>query len=578
MDINLITPKKTMANAAVLFCAMALASIFAHATAMPHADYVFTNAKAYTVNKQQPWAKTIAVQKNRIIYVGQHLPSRLIGKNTKIVDVAGKMILPGLIDSHVHPIWGGEGFMQVNLKAANNMAELQQLLINFRDQNPNLKYISGGGWRTTKFSETTLLKEKIDAVVSDIPVLLYDDIGHSALANSAALNQAGLNRDTADPAGGHFVRDSNGNLTGLAKEAPAYEIISHILPEDKNSNYKALKLALNYLNKNGITSFVTAYAVGDPMGQAFIDLYNDGQLTARTSIGFKVSKNKPIDKTLSRIQTRRAILNAVDQDFIKANMAKLYLDGVVENHTAVMLKPYQPPHHHHQYNPYIFSNDDINHYTSELDKAGFQLHFHAIGDGASRQALDTIENLIKVNGKTDRRVTISHLLSVSPDDFDRFKALDVSANAQFLWSRYTEGKKNLESHFGKERSKWIYANGALKKAGATFVGGSDWPVSTANPFAAMQIAATRPRVNGQHGQSWLPTQKIDDIEFLIAAFTINGARLQYREHMIGSLEVGKMADMIIIDQNILEIPVAKLANTQVLMTMLNGKIIYQNGL
>lgn len=342
-----------------------------------------------------------------------------------------------------------------------------------------------------------------------------------------------------------------------------------------------MKRALKYLNQNGITSFITAYMVGDPLGETFVKLYNEGKLTARTILSFKVTTALSLEDTLAGIKKRRAVLDQLDPNFIQANMAKIFLDGLILNHEAAMLAPYAGEYSKYNSNGYLFSDDEIKTYGEGLNRAGLQLHFHTVGDGAARQALNTIEHVMKVSGQSDIRATISHLTVVSPDDYHRFKSLNVYANSQFFWSKHHEVIKSVEDHFGPERSKYIYSLGAIHKAGATMVGGSDWPVSTANPFAAMQMAATRPRTTIHakgaevyKGEEWLPEQKLG-IETTIRAFTINGARLQHREHMTGSLEVGKFADLILVDRNIFTTDLSTLHETKVLMTMVDGKIVFQ---
>lgn len=548
------------------------------------AHYIFKNAAIYTVNEKQPWAEAIAVRANKILYVGRNKDmDAYIGDHTKIIDGTGKMILPGFIDSHVHPIWGGKGLVQVNLRDATTIKQVQEKLLAYRAQHPDIKFILGGSWRAANFPDEGPRKEWIDEVISVITVLVSDHFGHSAWANSKALEVAGLDKNTADPVGGYFVHDPETNeLTGTIREFSAIKIAYNAIKFDKEKlNYDAMKRALKYLNSNGITSFITAYMVGDPLGETFVKLYNEGELTARTILSFKVTTERSLEATLAGIKKRRAVLDQIDQNFIRANMAKIFLDGVILNHEAAMLAPYVGEYSKYNSTGYLFSDDEIKAYGEGLNKAGLQLHFHTVGDGAARQALDTIEHVMKVSGQSDIRANISHLTVVSPDDYHRFGPLKVYANSQFFWSKHHEVVKSVEDHFGPERSKYIYSFGAIHKAGATMVGGSDWPVSTASPFAAMQMAATRPRTSihakgagAYEGEDWLPEQKLG-LETTIRAFTINGARLQRREHVKGSLEVGKFADLILVDRNIFTTPLATLHEAKVLMTMVDGKIVFR---
>lgn len=554
-----------------------------------YANTVFENAKIYTVDPTNPWAESIAIKDDAIIYIGDSAGvKRLIGTKTKVIDASGKMIMPGLIDSHVHPIWGGSQSVQVNLREAENKEQAQKILLQYRKENPGAQYISGGSWIAANFPKQGPRKEWIDAVISDIPVLLYDHFGHTAWANSKAFELAGLDKNSPDPEGGHLVRDNiTGELTGTLRESSAFDLITGIVPNtDEKLEYDSMKVALKYLNSQGITSFVTAYMVGKPLGQVFSQLSENGALTARTMLSFKVSPDMDVDDMLASFTQRRLELELIDSDFISASMAKIFLDGVVLSHTAVMLAPYIGDYKKYDSSPYLYTDKKIQELATGLDLNGFQLHFHTVGDGAARQALDTVEYVNQVNGKRDRRSTISHLFSVEQSDFSRFKSLDVLPNAQFLWAQHNENIEAVEAHIGHDRSQRLYAFGSLKNAGSEFVAGSDWPVSTANPFAAMQIAATRPFnslnssakdafVNKGDKAGWLSEQKIEDLAFLIRAFTINGARLQYRENSIGSLEVGKLADLIMLDRNIFEHAITELHETQILMTMVGGKVVYQ---
>lgn len=550
---------------------------------LPKADYVFTNAVVYTVNDHQPWAEAVAIKENRITYVGpQAGTADHIGPNTEVIDVQGNMILPGFIDSHVHPIWGGNTLLEINLRQAKTVEKAKEILAEYRAQNPDAAYITGGAWKIEYLSPDELRKEDIDEVVSDIPVILYDHYGHTAWVNSKAFELAGLGKSLVDPEGGQFDRDSEtGELTGIVREYPAYKMIEKAIPDnEQHLHEKSLKKALEYLNKNGVTSFLNAYMVGDPLGEAFVRLFKNGELTARTVLSFRVNTEQSVRDTLARLEKRRATIEALDPNFLSAGTVKLFVDGTILNQTAAMIDPYVGGFRSFESKGYLFSDEELRSYVVALDKEGYQLHFHTIGDGAARQALNTMEYTEQVNGKKKRRAGISHLTIVSPDDFPRFKELNVYANLQFLWARHTKTFARVEERVGAERSRHFYAYGDLYRAGAPLIAGSDWPVSSANPFAAMQIAATRPYSDETapamvRETAWLPEQRVLDIETLIRAFTINGARWQSREDSIGSLEVGKLADLVVVDQNIMEIPVSDISKTKVLTTMVDGKIVYE---
>nr|WP_241262781.1 amidohydrolase [Parahaliea mediterranea] len=553
------------------------------------ADYVLRGGAVYTVDEARPWASAVAVAGKRIVYVGDDTGAAdYIGPATEVIDAAGKMVLPGFIDSHVHPIWGGKTFTEVNLGEAGSAADVGGALRRYREANPGARYITGGGWVRENFGESSPRREWIDAAVGDIPVLLHDHFGHTALANSAALSLAGVDASTPDPAGGHFERDPRtGEPTGLIHEDAAIGLVADRIVRDPEAAYaNALKQALAYLNSNGITSFLTAYAVGDPLGQAFVDLYERGELSARTTLSFKVSGEVPVDALIPALRKRRAELERYDPAFIRADRAKLFLDGVVLSHTAAMLAPYAGEFGAYDSEGYLFDGDQLRRYCAALNEADFGLHFHTVGDGAARQALDAVAYLRENQGELARRPTISHLTVVSPRDYARFATLGVVANAQLFWGKHQEIIARVEDYLGPRRKGHIYPYGSIARAGGTLAAGSDWPVSTANPFWAMAVAATRPYVGLNAGgdnplagwdpatdAAWLPEHRVD-VATMIRAYTIEGARLQLRDDQVGSLEVGKLADLVVVDRNILDIPVAQLPRTRVLLTMVDGRIVY----
>lgn len=554
------------------------------------ADFIVRGAAVYTVDTDRPWASTIAIEDERIVYVGDDAGAlELQGPGTRVIDGTGKMVLPGLIDSHVHPVWGGKSFTEVDLGDAGSRREFQQALRAFRAAHPKARHITGGGWVKENFAGASPRKAWIDEVVSDIPVLLEDHFGHSALANSRALALAGLDASSEDPPGGHFERDpQTGELTGLIREDAAIGVIGEQLGADSlAARTDALRQALAYLNRNGITSFMTAYMVGEPLGQSFVELHAQGELSARTTLSFKVTPDVPLEQILPAMQARRAELEAIDPPFIRADRAKLFLDGVVLSHTAAMLTPYAGEYAGHDSEGYLFPDAQLREACTALSRAGFGLHFHTVGDGAAHQALDAVAAVRERGAELAGSPTISHLTIVDPGDYGRFAALGVVANAQLFWSKHQEIIAKVEAYLGPRRSRNLYPYGSIAGAGGVLAAGSDWPVSTANPFQAMAVAATRPYTSihtaadalfdsgaPSEDEAWLPGHRVD-VPTMIRAFTMEGARLQSREAIVGSLEAGKLADLVVVDRNILEVSPAELADTQVLLTMVDGRVVFE---
>lgn len=558
------------------------------------ATLVVRNANIYTVDVKRSWAEAVAVRNGVIQYVGNNKGvNKYIGENTRVIDMGGALLLPGFIDSHVHPLWGGMQARQLNLKAAKTVEEVQALIVEYRKRNPNIKSISGGNWIAANFVADGPKKEWLDQVVDDIPVLLVDHFGHTGWANSKAIELAGINGDTPDPAGGQIEKAANSNEpTGIFKEPPAFALFKGLFPKKRKSDdAESLKKALEYLNENGFTSFINAYTRDMPLGQSFIELAKKNELTLRTTLSFKIEQHVS-PKDIQYLVERRNYINQSAPQLLNAHIAKVFLDGVILSDTAAMLAPYEPPFAGNSYKGYLFTDRELISLVQQLDHHGFELHFHTVGDGAAHQALNAVASLKKLEPSIKRVRTpmISHLTVVKPEDVKRFKDLGVFVNAQMFWSKHHEIISKVEERLGKARSETLYNYGSLLKAGANFVGGSDWPVSTANPFFAMQIAMTRPYTSlgidveemfAQSGAServWLPNERVTSLGKLIDAFTINGAKVMKMDDMIGSIEVGKRADMISVDRNIFKTPIKQLWKTKVDLLIFDGEMLFDKRL
>lgn len=571
----------------VKFVAAAIISFtsFACSNDYPQANFIFHSGEIYTVDEKKPWAKAVVVHENTITFVGD-VPTalRYKGQETTLIDVKDNLILPGFIDSHVHPIMAGRALSKVNLRAAMNKEDFQATLRRFRNEHPEAPFIIGGGWVMENFGEEHPNKGWIDEIISDVPVLLYDHFVHSALVNTVTLKKSNITLETPNPFGGIIVRDNEGIATGILREHPSFELVLDLFFENTaEMDYQALTSAISHLNQFGITSIVSAYMADDPLGQTYVDAFQNGDLTARTTLLFPLTSIMKFDKTVEKIKRRRAELESHDSSFIRADQVKLFLDGVILSHTAAMLEPYEGEYGKFNFKAFLFSDEKLFQLCDKVNKAGFGLYFHTVGDGATRQALNTIERIVSNGEELTKTPSISHLAVVSQEDASRFAQLGVMVNSQFYWGKHQEIIEQVENYIGPERSKWIFPYGGIARAGGTLVAGSDWPISTPNPFYAMQVSATRPITSIKKpedevwgdGREWLPEHKVD-VETMIKAFTIEGAKLQSWDDIIGSIEVGKRADLIMVNQNLLTIPKNKIHETEVLLTMLDGKIIYEH--
>jgi hypothetical protein len=537
----------------------------------PAADTVFQNGRIYTVDANRSWAQALAVSDGRIVFVGDNeAAAAYIGAATRVVDLHGRMMLPGMQDAHVHPIEYGVDLAILNLAELETINDYKVAIAEYAAANPDLPWIIGSGWSFSAFgSGVAPRREILDELVPDRPVYIgsYDD--HAAWANSKALQLAGITKDTADPPGGRILRDPvSGEPAGtLDEEARALvrRFTPRITVEEK---IVGLRKAIRVLNAWGITSYQDAGVDGDEELRVYKALEDSGELNMRVVAAMRWYP----DRGLEQVDELIALRDRYGSELIDASTAKVWQDGIMENYTAVMLEPYRivsgsrgTP---------LIEPGFLKTITTRLDAAGFQVHFHAIGDGAVRQSLDAVAAAIAANGRLGHRHHIAHLQMVDPADIPRFHELDVIANFQPLWAKLDKYIVDINiPSIGEERARWMYPIRSVQDAGGMLAFGSDWSVTTANPFPQIETAITRQESEGEPLPVFTPEERID-LASAIDAFTINAAYLNKREQDTGSIEVGKYADLIVIDQNLFEIASADISETRVLMTLLAGVLVY----
>jgi predicted amidohydrolase YtcJ len=541
-----------------------------HAQETTTADLVLKNGAVYTSDAARSWAEAVAIRGNKIIYVGPNSGVQpLITSATRVIDLQGKMLLPGFTDSHVHPVSSG---MQLNDCALTNISTVPGILEQVKQCHANgkgKKWIIGGGWELPLFPNANPSKELLDQIVPENPVFLEAADGHSAWVNSKALALAGIDRNTKDPARGRIERDENGEPTGTLREA-AISFVARYIPAPTESDYvEGLRRALKLANSFGITSVQDASASIEELN-AYKTLDQKGALTVRVVAATKIDPDKA-ETQIPELIKRRALFNTAR---LNATAAKIFADGVIESHTAFLLEPYvdQPKNR----GPANYRSEKLTKLITALDRAGFQVHVHAIGDGAVRMALDAFEEAQKSNGRGDLRHHIAHLELISPSDIPRFAKLGVIANFQPLWAYADSYITDLtEPILGPERSRRLYPIGSVVRTGAVIVGGSDWSVTSLNPLEAIQIGVTRYGLNDAKRVSWLPDERAG-LASMIAAYTINGAYLAHREKQTGSIEVGKTADLVVLSDNLFTIPEYSIHKVKVLLTLLDGKEVFRD--
>ncbi|WP_214468344.1 amidohydrolase [Microbacterium flavescens] len=546
---------------------------------MRYADLVFTGGPVFTANAVRSRARTVAVAGGRIVAVGSDDVRDLIGPKTELVDLNGRMLLPGFQDAHVHPVWGGLDMLRCDLSEHSTAAEYLDAIGAYVADHPDDEWILGGGWQMSAFPGGTPTAAALDAVVPDRPAFFPNRDGHGAWVNSAALRLAGIDRDTPDPADGRIERDADGHPSGTLHEG-AMGLVNRHLPEEPLERLtEALLVGQRYLHSYGITAWQDAIVgsygdAGDP-GPAYLRAAADGTLTARVVGAIWWDRRQGLEQIPSILDRRERYRGGR----FAATSVKVMQDGVAENFTASMLEPYCDGHGHFTDNSGIsFVDPDVlNEAVPLLDAEGFQVHFHAIGDRAVRECLDAVEHAIARNGHGDNRHHIAHIQVVHPEDVPRFRQLGVAANMQSLWAALEPQMIDLTLPFlGEPRSAWQYPFGDLLRAGAVLAAGSDWSVSTPDPLAAIHVAVNRLAAPGQEEHEYevfLPEQAVD-LATSLTAYTAGSAWVNHLDESTGTIEVGKYADLAVLDRDPFDGPADEIGETRVLQTFVEGARVY----
>jgi predicted amidohydrolase YtcJ len=543
-----------------------------------NADVVLLHGRIYTVDSKHPWAEAIAVREGKILAVGSDGQiAKYRGPSTKIIDAKGRLVLPGFTDCHVHFMEGSLLLQQIYLNDAKTILEIQGRVKAYAAAHPNEQWILGRGWNYPVFAPSGMPDKKyLDEIVHDRPVYLDGFDGHTWWANSKALQLAHITRDTPDPPGGAFVRDpGTGDLTGAIKEDAADAFVRRVIPEPSHEEkLKTLRAGIELANRLGLTrvhGLTEIDALRDDLHNVDLiqDLQRNDELTLRFYLAYRVDPPEVNEQQLREIVQAR---DRYHDDWIAAGAVKFFMDGVIETHTAAMLAPYSD-------DPTLSGQLfwDIEKYkkgVAELDRRRIQVFTHAIGDRAIRTALDAYENAAAANGTTDARHRIEHIEDVSAEDIPRFGKLDVIASMQPLHAYPDDDTlKAWAPNVGPERAKRAWVWHSIQAAGGVLAFGSDWPVVTLSPWAGLQNALTRQTTEGDPKGGWIPSERIG-LADAIKGYTLNAAFAGHRERSEGSLEPGKLADLIVVSQDLFKIDPMKIVDTQVMLTMVGGRVVY----
>lgn len=542
----------------------------------PPADLVLLHGKIHTQDATRSVAQALAVRGNSIIAVGPDQDvGTLIGPKTRTVDLDGQVVLPGIIDAHIHPADGARDLDTCNLgDTPISATELRARVAVCLKQNPgDLKR----WFRVIRLDPVglSLTRGDLDSILSDRPMVIFASGGHTVWVNSAALRAAHISASTKDPSGGHIERDAGGNPTGTLQDT-AFDIVEKAMPKpDLDLEAAQLKRAFDAMHARGITSVQDA-SVDEHLVQMYKRLYDTHRLGMRVRVSYTLANLQTSAETLIARAIAFRTKWTIDKDFLRADAVKIFADGVIEypTQTAALLEPYLDETGRATQNrgPSYFTQLNLNRIVAAADAAGFTIHIHAIGDRAVRSALDAFTYSRKVNGPSDNRDQIAHLELVEPADFPRFKALGVIANFQLDWAERDDFVvKGTLPYIGTERAQYLYPARSLRDAGARIAGGSDWG-DTFDAFEAMEHAITRSR--GRDQEPLLPEQSIG-LQDMLDAYTINAAFALKQEATTGSLEPGKRGDFIVLDRDIFALDPFDIHSTKVLATYLDGREIYK---
>ncbi|BAU81640.1 metal-dependent glycoprotease [Streptomyces laurentii] len=542
---------------------------------MAKADLVFTRGPVFTVDAARTRATSLAVIGDRIAAVGHDEVRALVGPDTEVVDLTGKLLLPGFQDAHMHPVFAGVELAECDLTETVGVDEYLALIRAYADAHPDREWITGGGWSMESFEGGLPTRRLLDSVVPDRPVLLSNRDHHGAWVNTRALELAGVTAATPDPADGRIEREPDGTPSGMLQEGAA-SLVGRLLPASTPAELLAgLLRAQRLLHSLGITGWQDAM-LGDLDGRpdpsdAYMSAARDGSLTARVTGALWWDRARGAEQ-IPELVARREKLRA---GRFRATSVKIMQDGVAENFTAAMTSPYLDGCGCATANSGLSFVEPraLRGYVSELDALGFQVHFHALGDRAVREALDAIEAAVAANGHRGNRHHLAHLQVVHPDDLPRFAALGALANVQPLWAAHEPQMDELTIPFlGPERSAWQYPFGDLVRAGATLVAGSDWPVSSPDPLAGIHVAVNRRDPDAGHGRVFYPEQRLD-LPTALAAYTAGAAHVNGHDDA-GSLRAGNLADLVVLDRDILTAPAEEIAQARVERTYVGGRLVY----
>jgi predicted amidohydrolase YtcJ len=536
------------------------------------ADLLLTGGAVYTVDDAGGVAEAVAVKNGRISAVGAAAElAALATEETRVVELDGRTVLPGFQDAHLHPPDGGVGKLRCDLHGSNSREECLEAVAAYASTHRDLPWVVGEGWSMDSFAGGTPSRADLDGVVPDRPAFLVNRDGHGAWVNTRALELAGVDAATTDPPDGRIEREASGEPQGTLHEG-AMRLVERLLPETTPEEWEqGILLAQEELHSLGITAWQDATVRPETLGP-YRSLAERGVLTMRTEGNLLWDRTRGEEQVDELVALREQ--GSVGR--LRIRGAKIFQDGVAENFTAALLDPYLDANGQPTDNRGIGMHgpEELAHMVTLLDGAGFQVHIHAIGDRAVRESLDAFEAAAGENGRRDARHHLAHIQFVHPDDVPRFAGLGVVANAQPYWAcREGYVTELTEPFVGLERSGWMYPFGSLHRAGAQLALGSDWTVSTPNPLLILEVAVNRVAPHDREADPLLPHEALE-LETAIAAYTRGSAYVNFLEGETGTIEPGKLADLVVLDRDLFDRGAGPIGDARVLLTLVQGEAVW----
>jgi predicted amidohydrolase YtcJ len=528
------------------------------------ADIAFVNGKIWTVDTSKPEAEAVAVLNGRILLVGSTADVRkCVGERTNVIDLRGKRMLPGFIDNHTHFMSGGFQLQSVDLRHAKSEAEFTNLIRRRAQERPD-RWITGGAWDHDNWPGGNLpVKELIDQFTISTPVFVNRYDGHMALANSKALALAGIDKHTPDPQGGTIVRDrKTGEPTGVLKDAAMSLVYAKVPDPSEQEMLEAARLALAEARKYGVTSIQDVSSGSDV--RIYQMLRDKGELTSRFHCRLPLSQWQHLVASGIRVP--------FGDEWVRLGSLKEFVDGSLGSSTALFFNPFTSDPGTRGLAMDVVLDGRFEKWSTEADRAGLQLSIHAIGDSANSLTLDLFEKITKENPAWDRRFRIEHAQHIQPKDFQRFAKLGVIASVQ-PYHAIDDGRW-AEKRIGHDRCKTTYPFRSFLDNGVKMCFGSDWTVAPLSPILGIYAAVTRRTIDGANPNGWFPEQRIT-VKQAIEAYTINCAYAVFEEREKGSISAGKMADLVVLTDDILSIDPVKIEFVGVEMTVVGGRIVHQ---